>query len=78
MLTSAVWLLCCVVVFIHPFLSLEKVEEWSGEAIIAFFTQLIEIEGNTQFWQQFDSLHPNCGSPDRSERGIGDGMSGRG
>jgi hypothetical protein len=42
--------------------------EWWGN--YCFFTQLIEIERKAQFWQQFDPLHPNSGSPDRSEWGI--------
>ena len=50
----------------------------SGGAIFTFFTQLIAIEGKAQFQQQFAPLHLNCGSPYRSERGLGDGVSGRG
>jgi hypothetical protein len=64
-----------VVFFFILFLSLEKVEWWGN---FYFFTQLIAIEGKAQFQQQFAPLHPNCGSPYRSERGLGDGVSGRG
>ena len=45
--------------------------------LLLFFTQLIEIEGKAQFRQQLDPLHPNCGSPYRSERGLYDGVPGR-
>ena len=41
-----------VVLFFILFLSLEKVEGWSGGAIFTFFTQLIAIEGKAQFGQQ--------------------------
>ena len=46
--------------------------------IFYFFSPLIVVWLTVEFGQQFVPLRPNCGTPDRSDRGLYDGVPGRG